>query len=237
MSKYCGNCGSYLSPEDVYCGNCGTKRIDKKSSNDENYKKVLYSYYGITIALLSKLAKVDGRVCEKEAHYIKTIIVNFKINPFKNKSVDRYDSHINNLEETLKDIVRKEKENTNNINDLCDNLSNLNVSKEQKIELINKLITLAHMDKSYSIEEENFIIKILNLLHLDYSQYKDILKQFTKEDKKNHKQNNNENKKKSTFNGNLSVKEAYEILELNENAESSEVKKQYRLLAKKYHYD
>lgn len=80
MSAYCGECGYYLSPKDIFCGNCGNKseqntyqnQTNQNYSNEDlefetNYQKVLYSYHGLSIALLSKLAKVDGRVCENEA--------------------------------------------------------------------------------------------------------------------------------------------------------------------------
>ena len=71
---YYGNCGSNLPSIDVFCGNFGTKRIVEADNLNKDYENVLYSYHGTTIALLSKLAKIDGIVCQKEADYIKNLL-------------------------------------------------------------------------------------------------------------------------------------------------------------------
>lgn len=236
MNTFCGECGSKFYIEDLFCGKCGTKREVNKAETNEDYKKVLYSYHGITIALLSKLAKIDGRVCKKEANYIKSTLEYFSFHKNKNRFIDVYDKEVDNLEEIYKRIVKEEKNSISNISTLCSNLSKPNAYETQKTELIKKLVSLAHIDNNYSTEEENFIIKILNLIHLDYSIYKDIIKKY---EKKEYKEDNDKksNKKEKSFNGNLSTKEAYVILELEESATSNEIKKQYRKLAKQYHYD
>lgn len=100
---------------------------------------------------------------------------------------------------------------------------------------------MAHVDNSYSTEEENFIIKVLNLIHLDYSIYKEIIGKYSKEESDNHKEQsssqNNQQNKKNEFNGHLSLDEAYKVLELEKSATNGEIKQQYKKLARQYHYD
>lgn len=229
--NYCGECGNLIKDNYNFCGNCGTK-ITKKEDN--RYDEILCSINGILVALVSKIAKTDGRVCEEEASYISTLI----------NQISKYETDIPNTKEIYKQIINNEKDDFSNINTLCQKLIEINITEKEIFFIIEILLELAHADSSYDENEENIIVKIVHNLNLDFKIYQNIKNKYTKSESNNNQSkeenttnDNNFNKNSNAFNGTLSIKEAFEVLESNETDTNKVIKDKYRRLAKQYHYD
>ena len=215
--SYCRDCGSLIRNNYNFCGNCGAK-IEKKQVG--YYAEVLNNLDGILIAIVAKLSKLDGRICKSESEYIGGLFTSL-IENFKHKT------YIPNIREIYKKILDNEKNDFYNIDVLCKKLNQLNILEKEKIFVIEILLELAHIDSKYDEDEENFIIKIVHYLDLDFKVYQSMKSKYTKSE---------ENPTKP-FNGTLSIKEAFEVLESNESDTNKVIKDNYRRLAKQYHYD
>jgi len=178
---------------------------------------------GLWVALLSKVAKSDGKICEKEAAFMSRIFDSFAT---QDKIPNR---------DIYKQILSNEKENLQNIDKLCKKLMDLGVDKSKKQEIIKSIISLAYEDGEYSQEEENLIIKITYAFMLNFSDYKEIEKNFQP---KNDEYNNEDSKqdKRGSF-VHLAIDECYALLEVSKTCTNSELKKSYRSLVKQYHSD
>lgn len=224
--NFCGSCGNFIEIHDNFCGKCGTKIERKKDYYDE----VKHSINGILVALVSKIAKVDGRICEAEADYISNLVTHL---PHQNIKIV-------NIRDIYKRIMNNEKDNVSNINLLCHELISLNITESEKRNLVGILLELAYINSKYDEAEENLIVAIVHNLELDFKTYQNIKSKFAKTDSNNYNQSKNENtsnKKSNSFNGSISLSEAFVIFELDQNASDKEIKDKYRQLAKKYHYD
>lgn len=222
--SYCGECGSVITDNYNFCGNCGVKIVKDEV---DYYDEVLNNFDGILIAIVAKLSKIDGRICKSESEYISELF-NTLIETFKHK-ID-----IPNIREIYKKILNSEKNDFYNIDILCKKLNQLNILEKDKIFIIEILLELAHIDSSYDEDEENFIVKIVHYLDLDFKIYQNMKNKYAKSES-----NNNQSKEENTtsFNGTLSIKEAFEVLESNESDTTKVIKDNYRRLAKQYHYD
>lgn len=227
--SYCGKCGSLIKDNYNFCGNCGTK-IEKKEI--DYYAEVLNNLDGLLIAIVAKLSKLDGRICKSESEYISGLFT-LLIENFKHKT------YIPNIREIYKKILDNEKNDFYNIEVLCKKLNQLNILEKEKIFVIEILLELAHIDSKYHEDEENFIIKIVHYLNLDFKIYQSMKSKYTKSESDNNqsKEENNFKDNAKTFNGSLTLKESFEILESKENDTNKVIKDNYRRLAKQYHYD
>jgi DnaJ like chaperone protein len=215
--SYCGECGSVITDNYNFCGNCGVKIVKNEI---DYYAEVLNNFDGILIAIVAKLSKIDGRICQAESEYISELF-NSLIETFKHKI------YIPNIREIYKKILNNEKNDFYNLDILCKKLNQLNILEKDKIFIIEVLLELAHIDSSYDEDEENFIVKIVHYLDLDFKIYQNMKNEYSKSE---------ENPTKP-FNGTLSIKEAFEVLESNETDTNKVIKDNYRRLAKQYHYD
>lgn len=211
----CNKCNTTNSCDDKFCTNCGNK-LD--NINSKLYAEVLNSVDGIVVALLSKIAKADGRISQEEADYLSSVF-----DTLAEKRDDRLQA-----KKIYKEILKQEKDLTNNIDEYCDKLSYTNAPKELKIEIVKIFMELAYIDGTYDKNEENIIVKIVHHLDLDFSIYQNIKNTF--EPNKNDNTNSN-----STTN--LTLDECYSVLESNKSDSLEVVKKNYRRLVKQYHYD
>ena len=66
----CSQCNSLNSCDDTFCTKCGNK-LD--NINPKTYRDIFNSTDGILIALLSKIAKIDGRISQEEASYLSSV--------------------------------------------------------------------------------------------------------------------------------------------------------------------
>lgn len=225
--SYCNKCGYVIKESYNFCGNCGTKIVKNEI---DYYTEVLNNFDGILIALVAKLSKIDGIICKDESEYISKLFTSL-IEKFKHKK------YIPNIREIYKKILNNEKNDVNNIDKLCDKLNKLNISEREKIHTIEILLELAHIDMNYHDNEENFIVKIVHYLNLDFKIYQNIKSKYTNKDSESNNNSKEEKKASKPFNGSLTIKEAFEALESNETDTNKVLKDNYRRLAKQYHYD
>lgn len=211
----CKNCNTNNDCNDKFCINCGSK-LD--STESKMYEEILHSVDGIVVALLAKIAKADGRISQGEADYLSHV---FDI--LAEKRDDRA-----NAKTIYKEILKQEKDKTNNLDKFCEMLSHINTPKDLKIEIVKIFLELAYVDGMYDKNEENIIVKIVHHLDLEFSIYQDLKKQFEPKQ---------ESKSQNSTSSNLSLDECYKVLESNKTDSMDIIKKNYRRLVKQYHYD
>lgn len=224
--SYCGECGSLIRDNYNFCGNCGVKIVKNEI---DYYKEILNSFDGILIAMLAKLSKIDGRICSAESEYISKLLTLLI-------ATSKY-QNLPNIRDIYKKILNNEKNNVDNIYILCEKLKQLAIPEKDKIFVIEILLELAHIDSTYDEDEENFIVKIVHYLDLDFKIYQNIKNKYSKSESNNNESNEENTTNKNNFNGFLSIKEAFEVLESNETDSNKVIKDNYRRLAKQYHYD
>ena len=224
MPKYqCKNCKKENHTTNKFCIYCGTKkRIVKRKTNE--YKKILHSLEGVTVALLAKVAKSDGNISKVESTYMSTVYDMFCEG--ERKPSER--------REIFKQILSKEKNSVSNVSALCTVFTRLSPSNKRKLELVSMLVTLALKDNDYNTKEENLIVKVVNYLDVDYSDYRKIVEKFMPKEKTKHKEK--QNTKEKSF-GDFSLEDCYKLLESSNRTSADQLKKNYRGLAKKYHTD
>lgn len=66
---------------------------------------------------------------------------------------------------------------------------------------------LAHIDSTYDEDEENFIVKIVHYLDLDFKIYQNIKNKYSKSESNNNESNEKKQSNKNSFNGKLSLKD------------------------------
>lgn len=223
----CQACKKENSYDNKFCIYCGTSLEDKEKKQSQNYKNeeniyndILNSYDGILVALLAKVAKSDGKISTIEAKYISSIY----------DELCKHRMSISNIRTIYKEILNNEKSNLDNINELCTNFINLDITKVQKVNLIETLIALAYVDNEYDEKEENLIVKIVYSLHIDFSIYKNIIDKYKTD-------NSSDSSSSSYTNHNLNIDECYQILESKKEDTNSDIKKNYRGLVRQYHTD
>lgn len=177
---------------------------------------LLHHEAGILIALMAKVAKADGKVCELEAELLKHTFTDIS-------------SHFENtteIREKLKEIYSSEKESFDNTIDLTKRLYKLTKHDYQKrIKIVEYLLNLAFADKElseteYMITED--IAKNLDVKKEDFEAIISAFKNFYASQATNTQQ---------------TLEEAYLVLESNENDDDTVLKKNYRKLVKKHHPD
>ncbi|AXK48918.1 molecular chaperone DjlA [Aliarcobacter trophiarum LMG 25534] len=171
---------------------------------------------GLLVALMSKVAKADGKVGELEAELIK-------------HTLNDISSHFENneeLREKLKNLYNQEKENFSNLITICDRLYLLTKNNyEKRLKYMEYLLNLAFIDGDFSKQEQEITEDIAQALKVDQKDYFNLISNFENFYK------NRANEKA------LSLEKAYEVLETNQNDSDEILKKNYRNLVKKYHPD
>lgn len=188
-----------------------------KLNKKENFKGDLHNHEaGLLIALMAKVSKADGKVCELEAQLLKYTFTDIASH-FLNSS---------EIREKLKDIYNKEKLSFENTIVICEKL--LKVTKfdyAKRIQVMQYLINLAFIDKNFSKSEFLIIQDIANALKIDKKDFEQIIDKFKKF------------YKTQMANVNMTLKEAYERLAVVPSDDMSTIKKKYRALVKKHHPD
>ncbi|OCL82770.1 TerB family tellurite resistance protein [Arcobacter porcinus] len=171
---------------------------------------------GLLVALLSKVAKADGKVGELEAELIKHTLTDIS-------------SHFQNsedLRERLKELYNEEKDDFSNLIVICDRLYRLTAKNYNKrLNYMEYLLNLAFIDGDFSKEEQEITEDIANALKIAKSDYNRLVYSFESF------YTNIKNEKK------LSLEKSYEILNSNPNDDFATIKKNYRELVKKNHPD
>jgi DnaJ like chaperone protein len=171
---------------------------------------------GLLVALMAKVAKADGKVCELEAELLKHTFTDIS-------------SHFENHEEIrtkLKDLYNKEKESFDNTLLICEKLYNLTkFDYTKRVKIMEYLLNLAFIDKEFSDTERMITEDISNALKIKKSDFENLVNTF----KAFYAQQASSKA--------LSLEKAYEILESKVTDDNSILKKNYRTLVKKHHPD
>lgn len=171
---------------------------------------------GLLVALMAKVAKADGQVCELEAEILK-------------HTFNDISSHFQNSEEIrekLKVLYEEEKKSFDNTITVCERLLTLTkFDYSKRLKIMEYLLNLAFIDKSFSDAERMITEDIANALKIKFNDFENIVnnfKAFYANAAQNHAMN---------------LTKAYEILEANSSDDEGTLKKKYRSLVKKHHPD
>lgn len=171
---------------------------------------------GLLVALMAKVAKADGKVCELEAELLK-------------HTLNDISSHFQNNEEIrekLKTIYSKEKESFDNTIAICEKVLKLTKHDYNKrIGIMQYLLNLAFIDKELSQTEYMITEDIANALKIKRSDFEALINKFETFYK---------NQAQSTQ---VSLEEAYKTLEASQEDDFATIKKKYRKLVKQHHPD
>ena len=171
---------------------------------------------GLLIALMAKVAKADGKVCELEAELLK-------------HTFNDISSHFENNEEVreqLKVLYKKEKESFDNTLDICQKLYTLTkFDYVKRVKIMEYLMNLAFIDKEFSDTERMITEDISKSLKIKTQDFENLINTF---------KSFYANQASSTA---LSLEKAYNILESKSSDDDSTLKKNYRRLVKQNHPD
>lgn len=177
---------------------------------------LLHHEAGLLVALMAKVSKADGKVCELEAEVLK-------------HTFNDISSHFENSEEIrekLKKLYDIEKNSFDNLIDICNKLYNLTKHEYHKrVKIMEYLLNLAFIDKELSNTEKMITEDISNALKIkieDFNNLINIFEAFYAQQASNKA---------------ISLEKAYEILESNPADDAATLKKNYRSLVKKHHPD
>ena len=177
---------------------------------------LLHHEAGLLIALMAKVSKADGKVCELEAELLKHTFTDIS-------------SHFSNHEEVrekLKKLYAKEKESFDNTIEICEKLYSLTkFDNTKRMKIMEYLLNLAFIDKEFSKTERMIMEDIANALKIKKQDFDNIVHNF---------EAFYAQQQSSTA---LNLEKAYEILESNENDDAITLKKNYRKLVKQHHPD
>jgi DnaJ like chaperone protein len=171
---------------------------------------------GLLIALMAKVAKADGSVCELEAQMLKHTF----------SDISRHFENEQEVREKLKDIYKKEKESFDNTVEICQKLYSITkFDYAKRVKIMEYLLNLAFIDKEFSKTEFMITEDIANNLKIKRADFETLINTFE-----------NFYRAQKDSEG-VSLDKAYEILESNSSDENNVLKKNYRNLVKKHHPD
>lgn len=171
---------------------------------------------GLLVALMAKVAKADGKVCELEAEILKHTF---------NDISSHFENH-EEIKEKLKVLYANEKQSFDNMILICEKLYKLTKHEYNKrVKIMEYLLNLAFIDKEFSDTERMITEDIANALKIEKNDFDRLIMTF------------------ETFyaqqatNKAISLEKAYEVLESNASNDNATLKKNYRNLVKKHHPD
>ena len=171
---------------------------------------------GLLVALMAKVSKADGKVCELEAEVLKHTFTDIS-NHFDNQE---------EIREKLKSLYEKEKQSFENLMEICNRLYSLTKHDYHKrVKIMEYLLNLAFIDKEFSNTEKMITEDISKALQIKIEDFNNLIKTFEAF------------YAQQATNKALSLEKAYEILESTPNDDATTLKKNYRNLVKKHHPD
>ena len=184
----------------------------EKRSGGDLYDEVLQSEYGLIAALMAKVVKADGRVCELERELIDSTL----------DELAGYFSHPDKARRILEEILENEEKEHDNIDLIAGEFVNFTRNDPNKrIKIIEFLINLSFADKQLSEAEEETLGKIAFHFKIQAGKYQQILESFKQY--YSHYRSGGQN--------------PYEVLGIEETITASELKSVYRRLVKEHHPD
>ena len=171
---------------------------------------------GLLVALLAKVAKADGGVCELEAEVLSNTFTDISL-VFDNDK---------EIRQELKNIYKREKETFENTIEISQKYYKLTKRDyEKRLKVLEYLLNLAFIDGEFSETEFMIIEDIAGAIEIKRDDLDSMIAAF-----KAHYANKANEKK-------VSIEDAYKELEVDSSIDNSTLKKQYRKLVKQYHPD
>ena len=171
---------------------------------------------GLLVALMAKVAKADGKVCELEAEILKHTF---------NDISSHFENH-EEIKEKLKVLYANEKQSFDNMILICEKLYKLTKHEYNKrVKIMEYLLNLAFIDKEFSDTERMITEDIANALNIEKSDFDRLIMTFEAF------------YAQQASNKAISLEKAYEVLESNASDDNATLKKNYRNLVKKHHPD
>ncbi len=177
---------------------------------------MLHHEAGLLVALMAKVSKADGQVCELEAEVLKLTFTDIAMH-FENSDEVR---------EKLKKLYEVEKNSFENLIEVCNRLYSLtknDYAKRHKI--MEYLLNLAFIDGDFSDAERMITEDIANALKIEVEDFNRLVQNFVSF------------YAQQASNNALSLEKAYEVLESSPSDDAATIKKNYRNLVKKHHPD
>ena len=171
---------------------------------------------GLLVALMAKVAKADGKVCELEAEILSHTFTDIS-NTFEESQ---------NIREELKLIYAKEKESFENTLEVS--AKYLALTKRdywKRLKVMEYLLNLAFIDGEFSKTEFMITEDIANALEIKRADFENLIAQF---------ENYYRAKAQKAA---MDINKAYEVLGLPVGSDFTTVKKTYRKLVKEHHPD
>lgn len=177
---------------------------------------LLHHEAGLLVALMAKVAKADGKVCELEAELLKHTLSDIS---------NHFENHVE-VRERLKKLYSEQKESFDNTLLICEKLYNLTkFDYTKRVKIMEYLLNLAFIDKEFSNTEKMIVEDISNALKIKQNDFENLVNTFQAF------------YAQQASSKALSLEKAYEILEAKSSDDNSILKKKYRTLVKKHHPD
>lgn len=177
---------------------------------------LLHHEAGLLVALMAKVAKADGNVCELEAQILKHTF----------SDISSHFSNHEEIREKLKVIYKNEKESFENTIKLATALYKLSKHDYMKrIKVLEYLLNLAFIDKDFSDAESMIVEDISSALQIKATDFHNMVNKFK------------EFYASQASNAQTSIEDAYKTLNCVKEDDDTVIKKSYRSLVKKHHPD
>lgn len=171
---------------------------------------------GLLVALMAKVAKADGKVCELEAELLGLTFTD----------ISKVFEQSEKVREALKAIYKKEMETFENTMVIAKKYVKLTANEYQKrLKVMEYLLNLAFIDGEFSQTEFMITEDIASAMEIKRTDFERLISQFEQFYKAR------QNQKK------LTLQKAYEILGASQEDDFEIIKKKYRTLVKEYHPD
>jgi DnaJ like chaperone protein len=171
---------------------------------------------GLLVALMAKVSKADGQVCELEAELLS--------HTFNDISSHFEDSAY--IRDELKKIYNQEKQTFDNTITISQKYLKLTKRDyDKRLKVIEYLVNVAFIDSEFSETEFMIIEDIANALEINKIDLEAVIKRFERfhSEQKAHKIN--------------SLEKAYEVLGASKDDSNDELKSKYRKLVRIHHPD
>lgn len=187
--------------------------VDRKQKLKGNLKD---HEAGLLVALMAKVAKADGKVCELEAELLSLTF----------KDISKVFENSEEVRAELKAIYNEEKESFENTLEVSEKYLYLTKRDYHKrLSVMEYLLNLAFIDGDFSKTEFMICEDISNALEIKRTDFEEMIAKFEQF-----------YARKSAQKG-MNLKKAYETLGVSESTDFATVKKAYRTLVRKYHPD
>lgn len=180
-------------------------------------EKIAKSEYGLIVALLSKLAQSDGKVCELELELMENTIQDIA-------DALCLQSAMNQKDEIL-EILHKIFDSTNeSVESLTQSYATLTKGQyKSRLKLVEYLLALAYADGELGNEEREIILDVAAYLEInneDFNTLYDAFEEFYAQKQ-----------------ADSTLQEAYTILGVSEEDSMEHIKKTYKNLVRQFHPD